>query len=100
MRICNGSATTKRHRSRAVLLSTINFTPYSPDRSHVSDNVQSSSSRVGKSCFTVYVLGRTCTFMTVCDRFEVIKIDDRGTQSGSLLLTLSQRVVSKVLDSN
>jgi hypothetical protein len=38
--------------------------------------------------------------MTVCDRFEVIKIDDRGTQSGSLLLTLSQRVVSKVLDSN
>jgi hypothetical protein len=30
----------------------------------------------------------------------VIKIDDRGTQSGSLPLTLSQRVVSKVIDSN
>jgi hypothetical protein len=42
-----------------VFLSTITSTPYSPNRLHVDQNVQSSLGRVGKSCIAVYVLGFT-----------------------------------------
>ncbi len=42
-----------------MFLSTITSTPYSPNRLHVDQNVQSSLGRVGKSCIAVHVLGFT-----------------------------------------
>lgn len=77
-RIGNERAAASRDGPRAVFLSTITSTPYSPNRLHVDQNVQSSLGRVGKSCIAVHVLSFTDAKVSYC-RVRSVP-DKRGLQ--------------------